>query len=269
MIEEIKKIIELSPARQAQVCYNATLKKDTGKLIVTFKPTLDFFDLRRTGDRDMIGLYSSMVFHAGLTVGSIEHWCQENQKRYELNVDIPREQESTVSPNFYDLMLFNKDFIIDETVAYLDFLNTRSQLAPGGVYEYDSNKCRRDLTFLLDAFVFDIKHDTNQRSCQIMNEFWCNGRRQVRGVAEKVAYQYLKELINNFIILNKPATVYQTNVNSEQKFIDRTIESAGVEKFNFLLDIFSKVVEDGVQHIPEVYNSFPRNNDKIEVTIYE
>jgi hypothetical protein len=269
MIEEIKKIIELSPARQAQVCYNATLKKDTGKLIVTFKPTLDFFDLSRTGDRDMIGLYSSMVFHAGLTVGSIEHWCQENQKRYELTVDIPREQESIVSPNFYDLLFFNKDFVINETVAYLNFLNTRSQLAPGGVYEYDSAKCIRDLTFLLDAVMFDINHDTNQRTCQIMNEFWCNGHRQVRGVVEKVAYRYLKELVNNFIILNKSATVYQTNVKSQQKFIDRTIESVGVEKFNSLLDTFSKVVEDGIQYIPEVFNSFPRNNDKIELIIYE
>lgn len=269
MLEDIKKLIELSPARQSQVCYNATIKQHGKKINVTFKPTLEHFDLTRTGDRDTIALYSSMVFHTGLTVGILEHWCKENQKRFEIDINIPIDQESMLCPNFCNLIIMNKDFIINQTVAYVKFLNNRHQVDPGEFYEYDSSKCVRDLNFLLDALIFDIKYDTNQRTCQIMNEFWCSGRRQVRGVVEKVAYRYLRELVNDFISQNKIASVYQTEKVSEQKFLDKTIESVGVEKFNSLFDTFTKVVDQGIEHIPLIENAFPRNEDKIEMTIYE
>jgi hypothetical protein len=269
MIEDIKKIIELSPARQAQVCYDVTFKKEPNRLKVRFNPNLNHFLMERIGDRNTLALYSSTIFHVGLTVGVIEHWCQENNKRYKINVDIPPDQESNLSPNFLELLCINRNFIIDETVSYLEYLNENKRIVNNQIYEYDSNKCQRDLMFLLDAIIFDIKYDTNQRICHIMSEFWIGGQRQVRGVAEKFAYNFLKDLIINVITKNQEAVSYQKIKKSSQKILDKTIEPIGIEKFLTLFDNFVRVVEEGLHHVPIVYNAFPRNKDTIEVLIYE
>jgi len=269
MIEDIKKIIELSPARQAQVCYDVVFKKEPQYLKIQLNPNLDHFSMGRTGDRDIIGLYSSMVFHTGLTVGIIEHWCKENNKRYEINIDIPGDQESDLSPNFLEVLYLNKDFIIDETTSYLEYLNDNKKIIEGQIYDYNNDKCNRDLIFLLDAILFDIRYDTNQRTCQIMNEFWCNGHRQVRGVAEKFAYEFIKNLVVNFISKNQESISYQKITRSRQYITNKTVEPNGVVKFLSLFDNFVKVVEDGLQYVPEIYNPFPRNKDTVEVIIYE
>jgi hypothetical protein len=102
-----------------------------------------------------------------------------------------------------------------------------------------------------------------------MNEFWCDGRRQVRGIAEKFAYEFIKNLVVNFISKNQESISYQKITRSRQQITDKTVEHDGVEKFLFLFDNFVKVVEDGLHHIPEIYNPFPRNKDTVEVIIYE
>jgi hypothetical protein len=269
MIEDIKKIIELSPARQAQVCYDAKIQEGLGKITVTLEPTLEHFLLERTGDRDMIGLYSSMVFHAGITVGSIEYWCRENNKRFDLNLHIPEEPTSDLYSNFFDVISSNKNFIIDETVAYLEYLNDNKRISIGEIYVYDPEKCVRDLNFLMDAILFDLNYDTNQRTVQIMKEFWCNGRKMVRGVAEQIAYKFIKDLVSHYVSQNLPAESYQKIKRTQQILLDKQVENKGLIKFNLLLDQFAEVVDKGLDYVPEVYNPFPRSKDKIEVIIYE
>ena len=60
--------------------------------------------------------------------------------------------------NAYDLLLANKTYMAHEVTAYVDATNAS--------FNYDSDKCRRDVGHIIDAIAFDLKHGGNRQSIQ-------------------------------------------------------------------------------------------------------
>jgi hypothetical protein len=75
-----------------------------------------------------------------------------------VNVPLPvYASTSTAAQNAAMMLDANRDFIVAETVAYVDYFNT-----PG--YEYDKVKCARDTGLLVDAIAQDILFESFSQS---------------------------------------------------------------------------------------------------------
>jgi hypothetical protein len=59
----------------------------------------------------------------------------------------------------YDLLLANKQFMLQETLAYIDDVSTVG-------FTYDRTKCYRDLGYILDSIAFDLVHGGNRQAVQ-------------------------------------------------------------------------------------------------------
>ena len=68
-----------------------------------------------------------------------------------------RDTESGIDTG-YSVIFENKDFVRDETIAYLS--------SSWSEFEYDESKCRRDVGYILDAVATDLKYGGNERSVQ-------------------------------------------------------------------------------------------------------
>ena len=65
--------------------------------------------------------------------------------------------------NAYDVIYQNKDFVRNETIAYLS--------SSWSEFEYNEEKCKRDIGYILDAVATDINYGGNERSV-IAGEFY-------------------------------------------------------------------------------------------------
>ena len=75
------------------------------------------------------------------------------------DIIVPNGQPSniTATNRAYTILLANKDFLINETIAYI---NTQTS------FVYDQDKCVRDLGYMIDSVAFDLVHGGNRQSVQ-------------------------------------------------------------------------------------------------------
>ena len=66
---------------------------------------------------------------------------------------------STGTINAYNLLLSNKDYLIAETIAYVE-----ATKASGFIY--DKTKCARDTGYMIDSVAFDLLHGGNKQAVQ-------------------------------------------------------------------------------------------------------
>ena len=116
-----------------------------------------------------------------------------------------------------DLLEANKEFIKEEVVAYLEFNyeNITTDLP-----DYDATICKRDIGYLVNALVYDIRFGGNSKSIEAGNAYWDGVTSYVAGEEEQAifAYEYLK-FIGQYIINNQtPPTLYQTGVSQSFDF---------------------------------------------------
>jgi len=116
-----------------------------------------------------------------------------------------------------NLLESNKEFIKEEVVAYLEFNyeNITTDLP-----DYDATICKRDVGYLVDALVYDIRFGGNSKSIEAGNAYWDGATSYVAGEEEQAifAYEYLK-FIGQYVINNQtPPTIYQTSVSQSFDF---------------------------------------------------
>lgn len=111
----------------------------------------------------------------------------------------------------YELILKNKDFIKQEATAWINYQNNQG-IPPFVNYQYDPQKCHRDLEYILLSLLNDLQFDEHNAIKQTIANYWTNGKLKVRGFAEKGVYSFLEDLIKNYILKNLLATAYQSNV---------------------------------------------------------
>jgi hypothetical protein len=66
---------------------------------------------------------------------------------------------STNTNYAYELLLSNKNYLIAETLAYVESTKTSG-------FTYDQTKCRRDVGYMIDSIAFDLLHGGNRQSVQ-------------------------------------------------------------------------------------------------------
>jgi hypothetical protein len=102
--------------------------------------------------------------------------------------------------NGYDVLFNNKDFIREETIAYLS--------SSWSTFDYNEAKCRRDLGYIIDAVGTDLLYDGNERTLEAGNFYYkypslattdnrTDGQKQQTLDGIKYAKRLSQKLVNN------------------------------------------------------------------------
>jgi|APGre2960657373_1045057.scaffolds.fasta_scaffold00320_8 hypothetical protein len=169
--------------------------------------------------------------------------CPSKQRKVPYYIDVIDNTDPNVRPNAHDILLKNKSFAVEQVVA---FVSQHARTAEGlySGYQYDSAKCTRDVGYVIDGYLNDLRYDTNEQTLKIGNRYWKNGVSRVRQFAEIDAHNYLKDLIANYIL---PQIAAPTNQSVALQIIDNTnsSEEGSVDHFNLCATEFINIVQTG------------------------
>jgi hypothetical protein len=146
--------------------------------------------------------------------------------------------------NAYKLILDNRDFLKEETSAWIQ-TQTRLKSYPFARFTYDDikkEKCKRDVELILGAYLHDIQFNTTDSTRTMISYYWERGILRVKNPnIEIYVYQFLNNIINNFILKN---VRYNSLQNISNQVIDQSI-IAEAESFT-KIDMLTVVVLNGL-----------------------
>lgn len=261
----IAEVIHLTPARQAEACYRVTISdRGTEQILVRLVPSLDHLTWTRIGSKDRKDLYESMVFHTGLALGNLRAWLDEFPMPYTIARNFP-DAPRPGSKNAIDILSKNIDFITHETATWIE-LQRLHQIGVFKQYQYDSTKCHRDLSLVLNAISRDLEYLSNENIRSVLMEYFDrNGKCLVRREVELSAYRFVKKLLVSVMDLKKPEVTYQAHCLQHQQ--DVAAEPDAVIWADNLIETVIVVLEKGIADLPALINGVPRQEDSVEVLI--
>jgi hypothetical protein len=112
--------------------------------------------------------------------------------------------------NAVDLLNANKEYLSYEVTAYVDATNVG--------FTYDAEKCRRDVTYMVDAVAFDLVHGGNRQSVQ--NGLYYFGFStstitiQNQEIQTTAAFNYLSSMVQD-VVQNIPVMPMQLEVKQQ------------------------------------------------------
>jgi hypothetical protein len=125
--------------------------------------------------------------------------------------------------NAYDLLLANKNYMAHEVTAYVDATNFG--------FNYDANKCRRDVGHMVDAVSFDLVHSGNRQSVQTGLYYYGFDSSTItiqnQEIQTTAAFDYLADLAE-LVVTNQHVNALQTRVNQFRGDTSATMFDAGL-----------------------------------------
>jgi hypothetical protein len=115
---------------------------------------------------------------------------------------------ATSTVNSYNLLQANREYIINEAIAYVN--STTSG------FQYDPATCARDVGYMLDSVSFDLLHGGNRQAIQ-SGVYYYTFDGDATAIPNEIpqtiaAYQFINALSEK-IVANKPYTPLQTSVS--------------------------------------------------------
>jgi hypothetical protein len=157
---------------------------------------------------------------------------------------------STNAKKAYDILVANRSFIQDEIISYID-----SVYNPGN-FNYNEEKCYRDIGLIVDAVSQDILLGGNQKSVDAGLSYWNLGFNYVAGQISTTtaAINHARD-ISLQIIANTPVTP-QTGTEITQ-IINPFFQYGGdympQQSVARNFGIITKIIEQGPQYAPPIY----------------
>jgi hypothetical protein len=118
--------------------------------------------------------------------------------------------------NAYTLLQTNKKYIQAEVIAWINYKVASNTPPFSYSFTYDSDKCYRDIGYIVDSISFDLKYGGNRQTIQAGVYYYGFSTDVSLIETEKAealsAYKYLNTVVNN-VILGQPITaIYQRDV---------------------------------------------------------
>lgn len=119
-------------------------------------------------------------------------------------------------------------------------------------YLYDSSKCDRDIGFVLDAYLHDLRYGGNYKTRYISSRFWDGTTPQLSGdrLPEITAETFIRDLINNYILANLGYTTQQSPVIEAQVLGVSSGEAGAPARITSLANSFLAVLANGLTSLP-------------------
>jgi hypothetical protein len=175
---------------------------------------------------------------------------------------LPDSQMGGLLPNALALLQANKRFIQEETIAYIAY-NVANNISPFVYFTYDSEKCRRDVSYILEGYITDLSHGGNRQTVNNAAKYFENGIPQVDGnrQPETAAHTFIQSLVINYVLANVPYTSKQTTVSQTVNNAIVT-EAYAYTMFTDLSNTIIDVITNGVSYLPtaisnRAYVKFP------------
>ncbi len=120
-------------------------------------------------------------------------------------------------------------------------------------YTYNAAKCERDVGYVIDAYLWDLRYGGNRNTRKVSEKYWIGDTPQVDGSRqpEIETHNFIKDLINSYILLNVSFPYRQAPVATTQ-VIDpsKTLEAGSTTKIIELYGILSGVIQGGLSALP-------------------
>lgn len=151
-----------------------------------------------------------------------------------------------LAPNAVRLLKENKEFIKREGAAWIkNKVDSKSPSFENFVYE--AHKCYRDIGFVVEAYIKDLKLDSNKHTRSIVSKYFDNqGNLQVRKVAELEAHRFIQRLITEYVLANVEIQALQ-QVESQTIISNITAEQTDIVQ---LTNIIIDVINHGLTRMP-------------------
>jgi hypothetical protein len=162
----------------------------------------------------------------------------------------PNSQSGGLLPNAIALFESNKRYIQEETIAYIQY-NSVNNIAPYVNYTYNAEKCRRDVSYILEGYISDLKRGGNRQTYFNAEKYWENGVAQVDGdrQPEIYAHTFIRDLIENYIWPNVAFASKQI-LASQVIDLNTSVEVVANTRLKELSNIVLDVIANGVAYLP-------------------
>lgn len=149
----------------------------------------------------------------------------------------------------------NKKFILEETLAYVNY-NVTNNITPFQYYSYDTTKCRRDLSYVLEGYISDILTRENRQTVFNALQYNQYGLPQITGnrLPEVSAHTFIQNLIDDYVLQN---IQYSSRQSIVAQIIDQTLtpETGGAAFTSSLSTIIINAIRTGSSTIPAISSS--------------
>ena len=146
-----------------------------------------------------------------------------------------------------ELLLLNKNFIVDEITSFVDYT-----FKSGGNFTYNQEKCYRDVGLIVDAISQDVINGGNTKTIEAALTYWTGGVNVVYNEVPQnlAAYAYMKTLMTK-IVQNQTVTSLSSSPQTINTYFDGGYYA--VSSIERLIDILGKIVSKGPSVAPETY----------------
>ena len=162
----------------------------------------------------------------------------------------PDSQSGGLLPNAVALFESNKRYIQEEAIAFIQN-GVDNNLFPFVFFTYNATKCRRDISYVLEGYLKDLKNGGNLQTIFNASKYWENGVAQVDGdrLPEVFTQTFIRDLIENFIWTNVAFDSRQ--ILASQVFDNANpVETFANTRIKELSNTILEVIEFGVEYIP-------------------
>jgi len=168
---------------------------------------------------------------------------------------VPNSQDGGLLANAVALLESNKRFIIEETIAYIQY-NVNNNLSPFVYFSYNSEKCKRDISYVVEGYISDLKHGGNRQTVFNASKYWEFGVPQVDGdrQPEVYAHTFILGLIENYIWANTLFTTRQATISQVINNADLP-EAYSVTRIKELYNTIVDVIANGPAFLPAVLSN--------------
>lgn len=152
--------------------------------------------------------------------------------------------------NAYDLIVLNKEFIVEEVIAFID------QTYNPTSFNYNEAKCYRDIGLILDAVSQDIILGGNNKSIEAGKAYWGANYNYIAGQETTTTYaiNYARDLALQVIANREITPQYQTDtrqvINTFFQYGGDYMPQEAVKR-NFR--IITDIIVNGVDAAPPVF----------------
>ena len=167
----------------------------------------------------------------------------------------PDNQNGGLMSQAVSLLEANKRYIQEETIAYIQY-NIDNNINPYVYFTYNSSKCYRDVSYVLEGYISDLKQGGNRQTVFNASKYFEGGVAQVDGnrLPESYAHTFIRDLIENFIWTNTPYSSKQTQVSQTFNY-NIEIETFANSRLKELTNSIINVITYGLDYLPPVVSN--------------
>ena len=163
--------------------------------------------------------------------------------------------DTNLFPNAYELLNQNKKYVVEETIEFIQY-NVDNNIPPFIFYTYNSEKCRRDLSYVIEGYLSDLRHGGNRVTHNNASKYFENGIPQIDGSRdpEIAAHTFLRDLILNYILTGN-SYLGSSSLSQSIPLDASIIEASSFARITTLSNIIISVIDNGLSSLPSVENN--------------